>query len=97
MITKRNDTFVILSAIGIILIMLGHLDFPVLTMGGLFPYYSFHVMLFPFISGYFYKKECAEIQHIHNHKIILWEVRKNKQQRNEECFLQVRKSAIWNA
>jgi len=57
MTTKRNDTFVILSAIGILLIMLGHLDFPILTMGGLFPYYSFHVMLFPFISGYFYKPE----------------------------------------
>lgn len=57
MTNKRNDTFVILSAIGILLIMLGHLDFPVLTMGGLFPYYSFHVMLFPFISGYFYKPE----------------------------------------
>lgn len=55
--TNRNDTFVILSAIGIILILLGHLDFPLLTMGGLFPYYSFHVMLFPFISGYFYKTE----------------------------------------
>lgn len=57
MTTKRNDTFVILSAIGILLIMLGHLDFPILTMGSLFPYYSFHVMLFPFISGYFYKPE----------------------------------------
>lgn len=57
MTNKRNDTFVILSATGIILIMLGHLDFPILTMGGLFPYYSFHVMLFPFISGYFYKPE----------------------------------------
>lgn len=57
MTTRRNDTFVILSAIGILLILLGHLDFPLLTMGGLFPYYSFHVMLFPFISGYFYKQE----------------------------------------
>lgn len=52
---QRNETFVILSAIGILLILLGHLDFPLLTMGGLFPYYSFHVMLFVFISGYFYK------------------------------------------
>ncbi len=57
MIAKRNDTFIVLSAIGILLILLGHLDFPLLTMGGLFPYYSYHVMLFPFISGYFYKKE----------------------------------------
>jgi len=62
MTNKRNDTFVILSAIGIILILLGHLDFPLLNMGGLFPYYSFHVMLFPFISGYFYKQE--EEEHI---------------------------------
>ncbi len=62
MTNKRNDTFVILSAIGILLIMLGHLDFPILTMGSLFPYYSFHVMLFPFISGYFYKP--AEVAHI---------------------------------
>lgn len=52
---QRNETFVILSAIGILLIMLGHLDFPLLSMGGLFHYYSFHVMLFAFISGYFYK------------------------------------------
>lgn len=58
--TKHNDTFVILSAIGIILILLGHLDFPLLTMGGLFPYYSYHVMLFPFISGYFYKAKEEE-------------------------------------
>lgn len=60
MTNKRNDTFVILSAISIILILLGHLDFPLLTVGGLFPYYSFHVMLFPFISGYFYKQKEEE-------------------------------------
>ena len=54
---QRNETFVILSAIGILLILLGHLDFSLLSIGGLFPYYSFHVMLFLFISGYFYKTE----------------------------------------
>lgn len=57
---KRNETFIILSAVGILLILLGHLDFPLLNMGGLFPYYSFHVMLFVFISGYFYKPEDEE-------------------------------------
>ena len=57
MTTKRNETFVILSGISIILVLLGHLDFQILTMGDLFPYYSYHVMLFPFISGYFYKQE----------------------------------------
>lgn len=60
--TKRNETFIILSAIGIVLILLGHLDFSILNIGGLFPYYSFHVMLFVFISGYFYKT--ADEEHI---------------------------------
>ncbi len=59
---QRNETFVILSAFGILLILLGHLDFPLLSMGGLFHYYSFHVMLFAFISGYFYKQ--TEEEHI---------------------------------
>ena len=58
----RNQTFVILSAIGILLVLLGHLDFQILSFGGLFPYYSFHVMLFVFISGYFYKT--ADEKHI---------------------------------
>ena len=52
---KRNDTFTILSAIGIILILLGHLDLGILTFAGVFPYYSYHVMIFVFIAGYFYK------------------------------------------
>ncbi len=53
--SKRNDTFTILSAIGIILILLGHLDLGILSFGGIFPYYSYHVMIFVFIAGYFYK------------------------------------------
>ena len=60
--TPRNKTFTVLSCIGIILVMLGHLDFDVLTFGGLFPYYSYHVLIFVFIAGYFYKPE--EEQHI---------------------------------
>lgn len=59
---QRNQTFTILSAIGILLILLGHLDFQILSFGGLFHYYSFHVMLFVFISGYFYKPQ--EEEHI---------------------------------
>ena len=57
---ERNLTFTILSAIGIVLILLGHLDFGVLTLGGLFPYYSYHVMIFVFVAGYFYKEEDEE-------------------------------------
>lgn len=58
---KINSTFRILSAIGIILVVAGHADFHVFDLGGLFPYYSFHVAVFLFISGYFYN-EREELQ-----------------------------------
>ena len=57
---KRNSTFTILSVIGIILILLGHLDLGILSFGGIFPYYSYHVMIFVFIAGYFYKPSDEE-------------------------------------
>ncbi len=57
---ERNATFTTLSAIGIILIILGHLDLGIATFGGLFPYYSYHVMIFVFVAGYFYKPENEE-------------------------------------
>jgi fucose 4-O-acetylase-like acetyltransferase len=50
-----NMTFCILSGLAIIMVVAGHLGYDVMTAGGLFPYYSFHVPLFMFISGYFYK------------------------------------------
>lgn len=53
----RNKTFTIMSCIGIILIVLGHLNWGILEFWGLFPYYSYHVMIFVFISGYFYKED----------------------------------------
>lgn len=49
-----NGTFRILSALAIIFVVAGHADFQVFEVGGLFPYYSFHVAVFLFISGYFY-------------------------------------------
>lgn len=55
-----NGTFRILSAIGILLVVAGHADFHILDMGGLFPYYSFHVPLFLFISGYFYEERAEQ-------------------------------------
>lgn len=54
-------TFCILSALAIIMVVAGHLGYSIMTLGELFPYYSFHVPLFMFISGYFYKK--AEEEH----------------------------------
>lgn len=60
--TKENVQMRVFSALGIIMILCGHLAFNVLEMGGLFPYYSFHVFIFLFISGYFYKPDAE--QHI---------------------------------
>ena len=48
---KENKEFRILSAIGIILVVAGHLGYDVFDIGGLFPYYSFHVFIFLFVSG----------------------------------------------
>ncbi len=62
---KENKEFRILSAIGIILVVAGHLGYDLFDIGGLFPYYSFHVFIFLFVSGYFYKEESQE--HIGNY------------------------------
>ncbi|MCR5596246.1 MAG: hypothetical protein K6G12_10375 [Lachnospiraceae bacterium] len=51
---KRDKTMGILTGIAIVLVVLGHLDMNELSVFGLFPYYSFHVMIFLFVSGYFY-------------------------------------------
>ncbi|MBD5490471.1 MAG: acyltransferase family protein [Lachnospiraceae bacterium] len=52
---QYNLTFCILAALTIIMVVAGHCGYHILTVGELFPYYSFHVPLFMFISGYFYK------------------------------------------
>lgn len=57
MIMKKNKKMMILSCIGIILVVLGHTGNQIKLMSDLFPYYSFHMVLFIFISGYFYKPD----------------------------------------
>lgn len=57
MAKNRNLQFSILSSIAMTLVLLGHLDWSILDMGGIFPYYSYHVLIFVFISGYFYKTD----------------------------------------
>lgn len=54
---QMSNTFRIFSAICIILVVAGHADFHIFDLGGMFPYYSFHVTAFLFISGYFYREE----------------------------------------
>lgn len=53
----ENNTMRILTGIGMILVVAGHLKLNLFDIGGLFPYYSFHVLLFVFVSGYFYEDE----------------------------------------
>lgn len=57
---KENREFRILSAVGIILVVAGHLGYNLFEIGELFPYYSFHVFIFLFVSGYFYRSEAEE-------------------------------------
>lgn len=52
---KINMQFCLLSVLGMFFVVDGHLNNSYLDIGGLFPYYSFHMPLFVFISGYFYK------------------------------------------
>lgn len=54
-----NMQFCILSALGMFFVVDGHLNNSYLDIGGLVPYYSFHMPLFAFISGYFYKREAS--------------------------------------
>ena len=69
---KENKEFRILSAIGIILVVAGHLGYDVFDIGGLFPYYSFHVFIFLFVSGYFYKEEAEDriVSYIDGHQFM---------------------------
>lgn len=57
---KKNTKMLLLSCIGIVLVVLGHTRSTIGSFDGIFPYYSFHMALFIFISGYFYKCENEE-------------------------------------
>lgn len=57
---KLNLTFCVLSALAITMVVAGHVGYNIMTVGDLFPYYSFHIPLFMFISGYFYRESEEE-------------------------------------
>lgn len=52
---RNNIQFCLLSLLGIIFVVDGHLNDGLFDLNGLFYYYSFHMPLFVFISGYFYQ------------------------------------------
>lgn len=63
--SNENLTMRYLSAFAIVFVILGHISgthYGFLTFNGLFEFYSFHMPLFLFISGYFYSE--AEERHI---------------------------------
>lgn len=51
---RSNKDFLVLSAIGIIMVVGGHCGCRFLEFDSLLPYYEFHMPLFIFISGYFF-------------------------------------------
>jgi fucose 4-O-acetylase-like acetyltransferase len=54
-----NYQMCVLSAIGMLAVMLGHLansSQELMTLNGWFPYYAYHMPLFIFVSGYFYNQ-----------------------------------------
>ncbi len=53
---KNNIQFCLLSLLGILFVVDGHLSGGLFDLNGLLPYYSFHMPLFVFISGYFFRR-----------------------------------------
>lgn len=52
---KDNKTFLLLSVLGIVFVVYGHCGGVNIFLNNIFPWYSFHMPLFAFISGYFFK------------------------------------------
>lgn len=57
MIKQYNKTMGLLQCFAILFVVLGHMESNILTIDNWFPYYSFHMPLFVFISGYFYETD----------------------------------------
>ena len=55
-----NIEYGVLSCIGILCVVMGHMGCDILSIDGWLPYASFHMPLFFFISGCFYKREVEE-------------------------------------
>lgn len=69
---KENKTFLLLSVFGIIFVVLGHCGNIYAFFNNVFPYYSFHMPLFAFISGYFFKdRKIMEFLKIKTKKLII--------------------------
>lgn len=54
---KENETFMLISCIAIIMVVDCHTSYSIGILSNIFPYNSFFIALFVFISGYFYNNE----------------------------------------
>ncbi len=71
--TKENKAFMLLSAFGILFVVDEHLGRPISFLYSVFPYDSFYMPLFVFISGYFFHpKHCASIQTFGSFAVNRW-------------------------
>ena len=57
--TKSNKSFMLLSFFGILFVLDAHLGSSIGFFSDIFPYDSFFMPMFVFISGYFYKTACS--------------------------------------
>lgn len=76
---KRNQTFQYLEALAILMVIDDHMSTRIGIFSSVFPYNSFYMPLFVFISGYFYKEQkiFPNIKHKVKHLLIpylIWAV-----------------------
>ena len=67
-VKRRNQTFQWLEALAILMVLDDHVSTRIGILSSIFPYNSFYMPLFVFISGYFYRDRSI-IQNI-KHKTI---------------------------
>lgn len=70
--SKRNQTFQYLEALAILMVIDDHMSTRIGILSSVFPYNSFYMPMFVFISGYFYKKTpiLQNIKHKIRHLMI---------------------------
>lgn len=69
---KRNQIFQYLEAIGILMVIDDHTGTTVGFLSGVFPYNSFYMPMFVFISGYFYREQAVwqNVRHKARHLLL---------------------------
>lgn len=78
-VKKRNQTFQWLEALAILMVIDDHMSTRIGILSSIFPYNSFYMPMFVFISGYFYKQQAVitNIRHKIRHLLLpylIWAV-----------------------